>query len=87
MPQEQTHYDIDDNKSVDENLANFAEALKKLDDPLASVLGQRLASMSNAEHTDNAGLLDALYSKTAPNPPQATTDETGEGTVNGQAPQ
>jgi len=74
MPQQQILFDIDDNKSVAQNLADFAEALKKLDEPLASILAPHLGAMSNGAHSDNAGLLNALYAKTVPEPSQAEAD-------------
>ena len=79
MPQQQNPYDIDDDKAVDQNLADFADALKKLDEPLAFVLTPHLVAMSNGAHSGNAGLLNALYAKTAPELPQPAANGVAEG--------
>ena len=59
-------YEIDDGKSVSENILALLEALKGIDEPLAAVLESALTDMSNAVNIDQAALLDALYAATAP---------------------
>lgn len=64
MPTEHA-FEIDDTKSVDENLNKFSTALTDLDNALGSVLGPRLSNMSETSTTNFGEILDALYTASA----------------------
>jgi hypothetical protein len=81
MSSSQATYDIDDGKSVSENISALLEALKGIDESLAAVLEPALAEMSNGVHVDQLALLDALYAATGPgremNDTQSADDVSG----------
>jgi hypothetical protein len=66
MPQEATTFDIDDTKTVEDNITALAGALQAIDGPLSAVLAPSLTVMSHGTTIDNDPLLDALYAATAP---------------------
>lgn len=59
-------YEIDDAKSVDDNLTTFAVTLATIDAPLATVLGPHLSDWGSGKALIHNELLDALYAATAP---------------------
>ncbi|TKV80150.1 hypothetical protein FDV58_18070 [Bradyrhizobium elkanii] len=77
MANNEIAYEIDDRKTVDQNLSALSAALKQIDDPLADVLEGVLSQLSLEIAPDQDALLDALYAATAPVEPQQTSSEEG----------
>ncbi|VIO69544.1 hypothetical protein CI1B_27500 [Bradyrhizobium ivorense] len=70
-------FEIDDSKTVDQNISALSVALKQIDDPLADVLSGALSKLSLEIALDQGTLLDALYVAGAPIESQETPSEEG----------
>ncbi|MES5486696.1 hypothetical protein QMZ05_28420 [Bradyrhizobium sp. INPA03-11B] len=70
-------FEIDDTKTVDQNICALSIALKGIDDPLAGVLSDALSKLSLDIALDQDAILDALYLATAPVEPQQMPSEEG----------
>lgn len=68
-------FEIDDSKTVDENMSALSTALKRIDDPLADVLSGALSNFSLEVALDHDALLETLYIATTPVEPQQTSSE------------
>ncbi|MET4016655.1 hypothetical protein [Bradyrhizobium sp. S3.2.12] len=68
-------FEIDDSRTVDENISALSVALKRIDDSLADVLSGALSSLSLDIALDHDALLDALYAATSPVESQQTASE------------
>ncbi|WP_439364222.1 hypothetical protein ACNJYD_30755 [Bradyrhizobium sp. DASA03005] len=68
-------FEIDDSKTVDENISALSTALKRIDDSLAEVLSGALSKLSLEMALDHDALLDALYVATGPVEPQQASSE------------
>ncbi|WP_439360105.1 hypothetical protein [Bradyrhizobium sp. DASA03007] len=75
MPNIEIAFEIDDSRTVDENISALATTLKQVDNPLADVLSGALSKLSLEIALDQDALLDALYLATAPVEPQQTSSE------------
>lgn len=60
MPSE-APYEIDDAKSVDENLSAFVEQLKANDPKLGAILAGKLSDLSLGKKVSAEDLLESLY--------------------------
>ncbi|MET4262304.1 hypothetical protein ABIC09_007282 [Bradyrhizobium sp. S3.12.5] len=68
-------FEIDDSKTVDENMSALSTALRRIDDPLADVLSGALSNLSLEVALDHDALLETLYIATTPVEPQLTSSE------------
>ncbi|MET4751188.1 hypothetical protein [Bradyrhizobium sp. RT11b] len=68
-------FEIDDSRTVDENISALSAALKRIDDPLADVLSGALSNLSLDIALDQDALLDALYAARTPVESQQTASE------------
>jgi hypothetical protein len=68
MPKGKVEFDIDDDQTVDQNIAEFTNRLATIDPALAAILGAELPALSNDMDLDQGAILNALYAATAPVP-------------------
>lgn len=59
-------FEVDDTKTVDENISAFAAELDSVDAPMAGIIAASLSDLSHELVIDQGALLDALYAATAP---------------------
>ncbi|MCP5390834.1 MAG: hypothetical protein H6920_04300 [Sphingomonadaceae bacterium] len=60
MPQQTIVFEIEDNLTVDQNIATFVNKLKDLNPGLAQILSTALPDLSNDAAIDQGQLLDQL---------------------------
>ncbi|WP_024520713.1 hypothetical protein [Bradyrhizobium sp. Tv2a-2] len=75
MAKDAVAFEIDDVKTVDQNISAFTTALKTIDCPLADLISASLAKLSLEVSVDHDELLDDLYAAAAATKPEQPSSE------------